>query len=173
MSSHQGLTRIGQNGGVIVLTLIPSATAVAAPFAGYGTIGLNDTGPVLFEGIGFIRGKFQLLGAGAIAAGYTVGVYTTISPAILNAIGQSNGTGTYLDWRTAHGDTAIIPASDWVLLDSVSSNASTGPISNPMVSGTTWSCDTSAGPFVAYRFVLTAVTGGATANAQVAAFLTP
>ncbi len=173
MSSHQGLTRVGQNGGVVVLNLIPSATALASPFAGYGTIGLNDSGPVLFEGIGFVRGKFQIVGAGAVVAGYTVAVYTTISPKILNAIGQSNGTGTYIDWRTAHGNTTIIPASDWVLMDSVSSNASTGAISNPMVTGTTWSCDTSAGPFVAYRFVVTAVTGAATLNAQVLAFLTP
>jgi hypothetical protein len=70
MSSHQGLTRVGQNGGVIVMTLTPAATAHTTPFTSYGTIGLNDTGPVLFEGIGFVRGKFQLLDAGAVAAGY-------------------------------------------------------------------------------------------------------
>lgn len=172
MSSHQGLTRIGQNGGVILLTLIPAATAHTTPYASYGTIGLNDTGPVLFEGIGFIRGKFQIIGAGAVVAGYSVSIYTTISPAILNAIGQSNGTGTYLDWRLAHGNTTIIPPTDWVLMDSVSSNASTGPIANPMVSGTTWSCDTSSGPFVAYRIVLTAK-AAPTLNAQVLGFLAP
>jgi hypothetical protein len=158
MASGAGLNRVGQNGGEVLLTLRSSATALAAPQAGYGTIGVNDSGFVLWEAIGFTKDTVQLIGPGAIAAGYTVGVYGTVDPAA-----RPNGS------PLPKGSTAL-PASSWSLLPGQAATGG-GPEANPLVSGTNTLVFISGG-ITAIRIVLMAV-GSPTADAQVLGFLVP
>jgi len=158
------LVRFGQEGGVTILRLNPSSTANATPQAGYGNAG-NDSGAVGFETIGFKEIAFQLVGAGATAAGYTVQIFCTLSPTLLTASDTQPGIIPYVSLR---GNTTLIPATDWDPVPGPSEQGGTGGIANPLVSGGV-KLLLSKSPFVAYRAVLTAI-GAPTANCNVLMF---
>jgi hypothetical protein len=144
MASGAGLNRLGQNGGEVLLSLAPGATAVATPLTAYGTVGVpgtsNDSGAVMWEGIGFTKWVFQFIGG---ITGYTVTLYGTIDPAA-----RPNGQ------PIAKGSTAI-PATSWFVLPGPSEQGGTGTINNP-ITGTN-PLFTASLPLVAVRAVVTAI----------------
>ena len=155
MASGAGLNRVGVAGGRPLLTAPSTVSAVAAPLAGYGTIGVNDSGPVLVgSAAGFTKWTFQLIGAGAIAAGYSVTIYGTIDPVLWTALTQ---LGPSLGLNDApDGLSAYIPASSWSPLMGPSEQSGTGPMTNPMLSGQSTMLVVSGG-LMAVRAVITAV----------------
>ena len=163
MGSGAGLNRVGQLGGKRLLSFGTAAVAVAAPLAGYGTIGITDSGPIMWEAIGFKTWAFQQLGG---TTGYSVTIYGTIDPSLY----------TYLDSVTGAIATpqqlaTIVPASSWVPLPGPAEQTGTGTIANPMVSGTTNFFQYN-GTLVAVRAVLTA-TVTPTGTGTVVGFATP
>jgi hypothetical protein len=158
MASGAGLNRVGQNGGEQLLTVTPTATAYATPLVGYGTIGVNDSGAVFWEAIGFTKIALQLVGPGATSAGYSVTVYVTIDPsARLNGIPPLKGSTT-------------LPATSWAIPPMQSSSGG-GTESNPLVTGTNTFAVINA-PVVAIRAVVTTV-GTPAAAITVLAFAVP
>lgn len=114
--SGAGLNRVQ----AVILSCGTNTTAVASPLAGYGTIGVNDSGLQLCEAQGFTKWTFQLLGGGT---GYSVSLYGTSDPV---AIGQ---------WRASFNPQApkyTLPASSWFLLPGPAEQTGTGTIANPM-----------------------------------------
>lgn len=146
---------------LVVATLISlnaSATAVASPLTGYGTLGINDSGMALNEAQGFTKWKFTASGGGT---GYTVTLYGTNDPLAKAAWRQSHNPGAY------PGGVLVLPASSWVILGGPSEQSGTGLIANP-ITATTPTFDFS-GSLLAVRAVLTAVaapSGIFTVNAE-------
>ena len=149
------------------------------PIAGYG----NDSGWWLSPR-GFSKLGFQIIGPGATTAGYTVSVYGTLDPAAywtyFNAMqsgvlglqtGAANSLGGADGLSTGGGQDPGIPATSTVLLEGPSSQAGTGTIANPMVSGTS-PLFVLANAFQAYRCVLTTV-GAPTLEVKIAGWGIP
>jgi hypothetical protein len=160
MASGAGLNRVGQNGGETLLVLNPSSAAYTTPYNGYGVIGGNDSGCVMWEAIGFTKWTFQFIGLGANVAGYTVQLLGTVDPSA-RPYGQP----------LPKGSTAL-RASSWFPLPGPSEQSGTGVISNPMVSGVTPAAFTCSIPLVAVRAVLTTI-GSPTAGTSVVGFAVP
>lgn len=139
--SGAGLNRVFAT----ILTCQPTATALATPLTGYGTIGVNDSGMALNEAMNFTKWSFML---NAGTTGYSISLYGTADPkayaAWRNAInpGQSNGI--------------TLPASAWFLLPGPSEQAGTGAIANPITSTSTMF--QFSGSLLAVRAVLTTAT---------------
>lgn len=131
MPSGAGLNRYGTLGGVPILTIPSGASALAAPLAGYGTIGQNDSGGVAHAAAGFTKWTFQLIGPGAGSAGYTVSLYGTVDPALLQYV-YTTGPSSGQPMDTCA--TTAIPASSWFLLPAPSEQSGTGQVGNPLVS---------------------------------------
>lgn len=176
MASGSQLNRWGTNGGELLLSLTPSATAVATPLANYGTIGVNDSGAFITP-IGLSKVTFQIIGPGATAAGYTVSVYGTIDPTAYfaytaNSANDGITAGTAKNTTQAnYGVVYTIPATSWQLLPAPSEQSGAGVVANPMVTGTSTFMQVS-GAFVAYRVVLTTI-GVPTLTAAVYGFGIP
>lgn len=158
------LVRFGQEGGVRLLRLSPSAPVVATPLAAYGTIGYNDSGAVGIATIGMKEVTFQLVGPGATTAGYSITIYGTITPSLLTPVDNQPGI---LPWVNLTGSIAVAP-TDWDPLPGPSEQGSTGGIANPLVSGGV-KLLVSKSPFVCYRAVLT-TKGAPTDNVDVLMF---
>ena len=137
----------GLNRGAIVLlrNVQPSCTALANPLAGYGLIGVNDSGGYAIELQGFTKFKIQIVPVGATAVtGYTVTCYDTVDPAawdtFINA-GQgkipasANPFPPQLQGFTnATGYSPGVPPSSWVQTEGPSQQAGTGStMANPIV----------------------------------------
>lgn len=154
MPSGVGIIRWGSNGGVVVLSNVPAtATAVASPFAAYGTIGLNDSGAYA-TGAGFGKWAFQIVGPGANVAGYTFSVYGTIDPAAYTAYTAAmRGGGSFQSLPEPF--TAGVPTTSWSVVPGQASTG-TGVDANPLVTGVNTFIIIGA-PLVAIRVVLTAV----------------
>jgi len=146
-----------------ILTLNPSSTAVAAPLAGYGTTGLNDSGPyAMNEAMGFTKWTFSLIGAVA-GSGYTVTLYGTNDPKAYKAWMSS------FNPQSPHGNVTL-PASSWFVLPGPSEQSGTGTIANPMTPATP--LFQFSGTLLAVRAVLTSVTAAA-GSVQVAVEAVP
>jgi hypothetical protein len=152
MPSGAGLNRGGVLGGITLLSVAPTAALVAAPTAAYGTIGLNDSGGLLHTLAGFTKWRFQIIGAGATTAGYSISIYGTLDPALLNYVYQQ-GPHSGLPMDTCA--VTAIPATSWQLVDSPSDQSGTGVVANPMVTGASTTCASNTG-WYAVRAVLTA-----------------
>lgn len=122
-----------------------TGTAVASsPLSSYGTIGVNDSGMVLNEALGFTKWTFTLLGGGT---GYSVSVYGTNDPTAHIVWSQKMNPGQYTT-------PASLPASSWFLLPGPSEQTGTGTIANPMTG--TAPVFQFSGSLLAVRAVLTA-----------------
>lgn len=152
----------------ILLNIGSGASAVASPLAGYGTIGVNDSGGVYAETWGWTKFKFQLVSTGTVAlSGMSISIYATVDPAARQTYeyaiqgrtpsGQSalpaGGSAQSLRDRAA-GYYPGIPASSWSLLDGLIDQTGSGLSANPLTATTPWF--TGQGPIVALRAVLTA-----------------
>ena len=155
MPSGAGLNRGGLLGGITLITLNPTATAIAPTGAvvAYGTIGVNDSGGLLHYLAGFTKWRFQLTGPGASIPGYAVSLYGTLDPALLDYVYKHGPTsGQPMDTCAV----TAVPASSWQLLDAPSEQSGTGQIGNPMISGQYTTLKTDGG-WYAVRAVLTAI----------------
>jgi hypothetical protein len=145
MAGNAGVNRVGLLGGVPLLKTIGAVSAVDTPLAGYGTIGGNDSGPVMTDAIGFGKYTIQLIGPGSTIAdiGYSVSIYGTLDPVLFQYIygDPENGfaQGAPRDPATL---AAIVPATEV----------------NPLVTGTN-TIGIISGGFSALRAVITTVTG--------------
>lgn len=158
MASGAGLNRVGQNGGEQLLTINPGATANATPLATYGVVGVNDSGAVFWEAIGFTKIAVQLVGPGATAAGYSVTFYATLDPSLrLTGIPPAKGS-------------VLLPTTSWATPPFQASTGG-GAEANPLVTGTNTFGIINA-PIIAIRAVLTTV-GTPTAPITVLAFAVP
>lgn len=181
--SGAGLNRVGNVGGVVLLTLNPTSTAVATPLTGYGTAG-NDswvgtaplTGAALLgsnamvEATGFTKWQFQLVPP---PGGTTVGTYQVTLYGTTSSL-------AYSQWELSHNPQAYaypnsappaMPAAGWFILPGPSDQGGTGTDANPLTAAAPTL--TVSRPLVAVRAVLT---GGATpfaGNAQVIGFAVP
>lgn len=151
--SGAGLNRIGQLGGVFLLRNVNanvSAVAATPPTPpAYGTFGINDSGIVMWEGIGFSKWVFQILQVGATAAsGYSFTLYGTISRGVYTAK-QAGRTGAF----TASTNPDVQPVN-WFQIPAPSEQVGTGIVANPLTAvGQVLYCSL---PLVAVRAVLTA-----------------
>lgn len=151
MAGNAGLNRVGEYGGVPLLSLSPSSTAVAAPTTAYGTIGTSDSGLILPEAIGFTKWTFSLAGLNAAAiAGYTVTIYGTIDPTAFQAWKPENNGPN----GGPNGSTIINPGS-WFVLPGPEEETGTGPMANPLTA--TAPMLFASGALVGIRAVLTAI----------------
>ncbi len=158
MASAAGLNRVGQNGGEQLLTVNPGATAVATPLTTYGVVGVNDTGAVFWEAIGFTKIAVQIVGPGAASAGYSITFYATLDPSLrVNGIPPPKGS-------------ILLPSTSWATPPFQASTGG-GAEANPLVSGTNTFGIINA-PIVAIRAVLTTI-GTPTAPITVLAFAVP
>jgi hypothetical protein len=151
VASSAGLNRVGARGGEVLLSLQPGSPA-----------GDLDSGIQAPEGIGFSKWAFQMIGAGATAAGYTVTLYGTLDPAAYDdAFGRPyGGTGSRLLQVTAQGRGYTgLPATSWFPLPAPSEQSGTGVITNPMISGSA-SIMFCTMPLVAVRAKAVVATGG-------------
>jgi hypothetical protein len=168
MASGAGINTVGNLGGLPLLTISPTASAITNPTIAYGTNtgapGVpgtatygNDSGVVMVEAKGFTKWTFQIIGQGKALHGYTVSIYGTTDPALLrqayqtagNTVGQMGQQPDQMNSLTA------IPATSWDLLPM---QASTGGATegNPLVSGTN-TIGMYSGAMVAVRVVLTSI----------------
>lgn len=161
MASGAGLNRVGQYGGRLLLSASTAVTPVATPLTGYGTIGGSDSGPIMWEGIGFSKWGFQILGGGT---GYSVSVYGTLDPVLFKYLDTPGTAGT------PQALALIVPASSWFLLPAPSSETGTGADANPMVAANPTML--ASRPLVAVRAVVTA-TATPTGVISVVGFATP
>ena len=158
---------------VPILKLVPTATAVATPLTGYGTIGLNDSGLVLVEAQFWTKWGFQLCpeevpqpalpNTTALATGYSVTIYYTLSRYVQFAQ-QTRQTQPYQSPADATGST-LVPVGAWWPLPAPSDQSGTATDYNPL---------TSDGPVLAgnrfamgFRAVLTTITGTPASGATV------
>lgn len=174
MPSGAQLNRWGKNGGILLLPLLTSAsTAVGSPLTAYGTTTgptPNDSGAYISP-IGMSKWTFQLIGAGANTAGYTITIYGTTDPAAYASFSAPLNSGTAITGGT-DGVTSGIPASSWQVIPGPSDQSGTGAVSNPMISGAaTWF--TANIPLVAVRAVLTTLTGSPSSSISVVGFAVP
>lgn len=156
--SGAGLNRVGKNGGIVCLSFDSSVAAYTTPYTGYGLIGVNDSGPIMWEGAGFTKWTVQIIGSGAYQTGYEVSVYFTIDPVLLTKI--SSGFRYEPQYPTKDSGffdqtslSELIPASSWVLAPLQSATGG-GPEANPFITGTNWGGFLSGGA-IAIRMVLT------------------
>jgi hypothetical protein len=151
MASGAGLNKVGNNGGVFLLTSVTSAAtpiAVTAPTApAYGTLGANDSGIVMAEGIAFTKWAFQIIQQGTTAAsGYTFTLYGTISPGAHTAF-MNQRVGIYTNTTDVRG-------MNWFQLPAPSEQGGTSVVVNPLTAlGQVMLVSM---PLVAVRAVLTA-----------------
>jgi hypothetical protein len=135
MPSGAGLNRGGVVGGVTLLTVPTTATPLTPTGAispAYGTIGVNDSGGMMFYCAGFTKWTFQLIGPGVNSAGVSVAIYGTLDPAGLNYIyanGAHSGVSMDLCAQT------VVPYTSWQLVPAPSEQGGTGTVANPMVTG--------------------------------------
>lgn len=174
MASGAQLNRWGNAGGVLLLPLLTSASAaVASPLTAYGTTTgptPNDSGAYVSP-IGMSKWTFQIIGAGANAAGYSVTIYGTTDRVAYTAWSAAMNVGGTAFGGGIDGITAGIPASSWQVLPGPSDQSGTGSVTNPMISGSaTWF--TANIPLVAVRAVLTTI-GSPSNSISVSAFAVP
>lgn len=182
MSSGAQLNRWGTGGGVPLLNLTASATAVSSPLTAYGTLGVNDSGAFVTP-IGLQTYTFQIIQpplgtpapTGAVApTGYEVTIFGTIDPIAYQAYELNGGSDAFTSVTGTNGPlyavTLAVPATSWAPLPGPSEQTGTGTSANPM---------TATGMFfqakialVAVRAVLTAVNSAA-GNAIVYGFAVP
>jgi hypothetical protein len=121
-----------------MLTNVPVAqAALADPTAAYGTLGANDSW-AYGTPIAFTKFGFQIIGPGATAGGWTVGVYGTIDKdayALYSQAYATTGVGTFGAAQPTGEPFKTIPATSWALLPALAVQTGTGGESNPMVSG--------------------------------------
>jgi hypothetical protein len=169
MPSGAQLNKWGNNGGIVLLSNVPTATtAFATPLASYGTIGTQDSGAYATPG-GYTKWSFQLIGPGANAAGYTFSFYGTLDPAVYRAYTTAMGGGG-VTALAPEPFTAGAPATSWSLLPFQAATGG-GTEANPLVTGTN-TIGFCSGALVAIRCVLTAV-GTPTQPVSVVAFAVP
>jgi len=153
MASGAGLNRVGQRGGEILLYHVNanvSAITVTVPTApSYGTLGANDSGIIMPEGIGFTKWTFQILQVGSTAAsGYSFTLYGTVSQGAYTAF-QNGRTGVF----TATTSPDVQPVN-WFQLPAPSEQGGTAVVVNPLTA--VGQVLTVSMPLVAVRAVLTA-----------------
>lgn len=161
MAGSAGGNILGPGGAQALLHLNPSATAVASPLAGYGTIGVNDTGLVLYQGRGFTKWGFQLCpepplwGGSALIAGYSVTIYYTIADYARQA--QMVGFAQAQNQTGSDSNVTAVPPGAWWPAPAPEDQSGTATDYNPL---------TSDGPVlqvsrfaVGFRAVLTTITG--------------
>lgn len=162
MASGAGQNRVEQ----AILVCTPSATAVASPLTGYGTIGSNDSGQCLTEANGFTKWQFQMTGSGT---GYSVSIYGTADRLAYRAWVNNFGNTVFTAAsQPAFNSSALAPS--WFLLGAQSDQGGTGQPANPMTSTNPWM--QFSGMLVAVRAVLTA-TSGATGTVTITASAAP
>ena len=158
--SGAGLNRVGQRGGVPLLTVnLATAAANATPLAGYGTIGVNDSGTVFANALAFSKVVFQVLGSASIAGtGTANGAFTIF------------GTVSQAAYEQAIGST-IVSFADWVQLPAPATETAsdTTAWANPILVGNFTGFSPSyayfnVAPMMAYRVVYTAAQAGLTAG---------
>lgn len=145
MSSGAGLNRVFRN----LLVLTPAATAVANPLAGYGTIGVNDTGMIMNDAMNFTKFTFMFSGSDA----YSVTIYATADKRAYDLWRYNLNPNPYLpQWQ---GTAPTLPASAWVVCPGPSQQGGEGGVANPLtatnptfVAGNSW---------LAFRAVLTTI----------------
>lgn len=142
--SGAGLNRVTG----VVLAVNAATAIVAAPLTAYGTIGVNDSGQVLTEAMGFTKWTFTLLGGGT---GMSVTIYGTNDPVAYAAWKASFNPALYAQ-RT--GGAPVLPTSSWFALYAPADATGTGAPANPMTA-TNPSMQFSGG-LIAVRAVLTA-----------------
>jgi len=185
MASGAGLNKIGSNGGVILLDNITSSvTTVVAPLAAYGTMGANESGGKMTEGIAFSKWVFHLVPLTSTAlSGISVTVYGTISPfayltfqgVVVNGqtpfpIVPQQGPNFAPGYTNATGFVPGIPPWEWFPVPGPSEQGGTGNISNPLTASSPLLFSTL--PLVAVRVVVTSALTGAGA-ARVYGFAVP
>lgn len=198
MASGAGVNRVGNLGGIPLLTVPPGATTPVAPAVGaYGTnsgpppvnysqgifnqatIG-TDSGVQMLTAVGFTKWTFAIIGPGAYAAAtaaFNIAIYGTIDQSLL---GQSYATASTTSSTQGHDPnfTASLTAvnvNSWFLLPGVSESTGTGTITNPLTTSATGpNILVVSMPLVAVRAVLysTAPTTG-TAPITVVGFAVP
>ena len=161
MASSAGVNRVTQ----ALLVLNPTATAVATPLTGFGTIGGNDSGAVLLEASGFTKFTFQLVGG----TGYTVSVYGTTDRNVYRAWTNNFNPGQPT-FPNAPAFNSVALAASWFLLGAPADNTGTGAPANPMTGTNPWT--QFSGALTAVRVVLTEVAAPA-GNCAVTAEATP
>ena len=171
MGVSAGLVSYGRLGGVPVLQLTPNSTAYTTPLAGYGTIGVSDSGAFGLEAQGFKKWFFNIIGPGATTAGYSVTIYATIDPA-LKAYMEGNNTVVAPALYGTGKEKNYLPGSSWFQLPGPSEQGGTGTSSNPLVTGATGTLLQAEGAFIAFRAVLTTL-GSPTQPATVLAYAVP
>lgn len=156
MASGAGLNQI--NATVLTINDPSTVSAVATPLAGYGTIGVNDSGAVLFEGQGFTKITATMTSAGDMT-GLEVTLYGTNDPITWQVWQtQIQGAGSWNAISSAWA--SQVPASSWKKLPGPSEQNSGGGSANPLTVVT--STLIASGPWKAYRAVVTAGPGAGT-----------
>lgn len=162
----------------LLLLVSPTATRVASPLAGYGSIGDNDSGARLFSGRGFTKPSFQICpqppqypyasgNTTALASGYSISVYYTLDKTLNEIQNNSNkGAGISLDGSTQ------LPPGSWALCPAAADQSGTGVDANPMTSGTNPILSASRSA-AAWRVVVTTVTATPSAGIAVYALWVP
>jgi hypothetical protein len=169
--SSAGGNIIGPGGAIALLHLNPGATplTLANALLGYGTIGSNDTGLILYQGRGFTKWGFQLApeppawGGSALVAGYSVTIFYTICDYARNA--QMINNQPVWNQQSSEGNVTAVPPGAWWPCPAPADQSGTASDFNPL---------TATGPVlqvsrfaVGFRAVLTAVTGTPTGGAIV------
>lgn len=175
MASGAGLNRVGGAGGVVLLTLTPTATAVTLP--AYGNLGNDSWGTLsgagssasnaMAEAQGFTKWQFALVPAPGQTtfSGYSVTLLGTVDS---RAYGQWEASiNPYKYYNTT---APTLPAGSWFLLPAPSDQSGTGSDANPLTS--TNPLLNVSRPLVAVRAVLTGVTAPA-GSCQVIGFAVP
>jgi hypothetical protein len=171
-ASGAGLNRVGEEGGITLLSLQTTATALASPTTGYGTIGVNDSGIQMLEAIGLTKWVF-LLGGATNLSGWSVTIYGTIDSVAYQAWQPANYSAAGLYGQSTGGPrgSTVVSAGSWFVLPGPSEQGTTGSIGNPLTSTTP--ILTSSLPLVAVRAVLTTLTGTPASACTVQGFAVP
>ena len=125
--SQAGQNRVGSRGGVTLLTLIPTSAGTQL-----------DSGIQMCEAIGFKTWEFQLIGAGAQTAGYSVTLYGTLGRSAYEIYFPSydGPNGEYYNQAGTGRGSTLLPTTSWFSLPGASEQSGTGYSLNPIVSGT-------------------------------------
>lgn len=152
MASGSGLNRIGQRGGELLLSIANGAAITAVTLPGYGVIGINDSGPIMMEAIGFSKWGFQLLGS---TTGISVTILGSFDAACYNYFEAVRGA--YLNKGVYQIAPILPPATSWFVIPSPSTETTgdTAVWGNPLT--TTNPALFNSSPLVAVRAVVTSV----------------
>lgn len=150
--SGQGILQVYRT----ALTANTASSAYTTPTTGYGTTGVNDTGPIplLTEAHGWKKLTAQLIGGGS---GYSFSIYYTADPVAYKVWTYARNPNPSNIFASQGITLTSLPATSWALMPGPSEDAGDGQTSNPLTGGSATFLGDQA--WLGIRVVLTGVTG--------------